>query len=737
MENREHFVGRWIGADLEDRSAPLLRRAFAVHQPVASARLYLCGLGYHEAWLNGARVGDHVLDPAQTDYEQRVLYVVHDVTGLVRPGANALGVMLGNGWFNQDRVWSPTGLSYGPPRLMAELRLTFADGSTAVIPSDERWRCAPGPVTDNNLYAGESYDARREIAGWCRPEFDDAGWRPVALRPAPGGALQEQLLPPIRRVETLRPVAIQAVGQGRFVVDLGQNFAGWARLRVAAPAGTAIQLRFAETVFPDGQVDTASTGVFATGVEQVDRYICRGGGTETWEPRFTYHGFRYVEVTGWPGALRPGDIEGVVVHTDLPVAGSFECSDPRLNQLHRLAVWTHRSNIHGIPEDCPARERCGWLGDANLVAEYSLWNYDAKTFWEKYLDDIETTRARNGGIPADVAPGKRCTHGPAHPDWAAAFILLPWYVYLHSGDPAVLVQHWAGMSQLMQHFQKTARGWILPGGYGDFFDPGADSIVTHTPPTLSTTLWFYRCAEVMAASATVLGEAAPAAQYRQWRAAIATAVAGRYFDPVTGSFGSQGANALALAFGVLPAEEERILAALVRDIRERETHLNCGVMGVRYLFEELIRRGQGPLALELLHQDSYPSFGHLIGRGATTLWEGWGEKGHDEKHGARSLNHPFMGGYDNLFFTTLAGIQIDSQSPGFRHFYLHPHPVPGLEWVRCHHDCVHGRIRSDWRVAGNVFHWHVAVPAGTTATAILPWTGERRELAAGDHELEQ
>lgn len=724
----------WIGTDLDGAGAPLLRREFSVEKPVSSARLCICGLGYHEAWLNGALVGDHVLDPAQTDYHRRVLYVVHDVTKLIRRGSNAIGVVLGNGWYNQNRVWGKHGLAYGAPRLWAELELSYNDGTSQTVCTNEQWRCAAGPVVDNNIYAGESYDARREIEGWCEQGLDDSAWQPVVVRPAPGDELQEQIMPPMRRIEELRPKAILKMAEGRFVVDMGQNFSGWARIKITAPAGTEITMRFAETIFPDGNIDTASTGVFATKVEQVDRYICKGGGEEVWEPRFTYHGFRYVEVSGWPGELTADHITGIVVHTDLPVAGGFECSDERLNQLHRMARWTLRSNLHGIPEDCPARERCGWLGDANLVSEFSMWNFDAKLFWEKYLGDIETTRAGNGGIPCDVAPGKRCTGGDAHPDWAAAFIMLPWYVYLHYGDEAVLERHWQGMEELMAHFAKSAEGWILNGGYGDFFDPGTDAIVMHTPQTLSTTLWFFRCCKVMSYAAGVLGRSGSAEIYSDWGSKIAAAVKEHYFDAASGTFGSQGADVLALAFDILPDEEDRILEALIADIRKRDSHMNVGVMGVRFILEVLTRKGQGELALALMRQNTYPSFGHLIERGATTLWECWGEEEHNGTHGPRSMSHPFMGGYDNWFYNTLAGIRIDPAAPGFTHFFIEPHPITGVEWVKCHHDCIHGRIESNWRYDGEYLKWEITVPKGATATLKLPFGFETVELAAGRHE---
>lgn len=696
----------------------------------------ICGLGYYEAWINQARVGDHVLDPAQTDYESRVFYVSHDITALVHPGRNCIGLMLGNGWYNQDRVWGRNGLSYGAPRLICELRLILADGSTRITGSNESWKWAPGPVVDNNIYAGERHEARLELPNWADPGFDDSSWTDAAIVSAPGGKLVLQEIPPIRKIEVLKPIKITPVAGGRHVVDMGQNFSGWARIHVKADAGTEITLRFAETVSEDGNVDTASTGVFATKVEQVDSYIARGDGVETWEPRFTYHGFRYVEVSGWPGDLNEDDISGIVIHTDLPLAGNFECSDGRLNRLHRMALWTHRSNIHGIPEDCPARERCGWLGDANMVAEFSTWNYNAKSFWEKYLDDIETTRANNNGIPGNVAPGKRGTRGPAQPDWAAAFILIPWYVHVQYGDSKVLNDHWRGMEELMEYYKKIANSWILEKGYGDWFDPGAPVICTNTPPSLTSTFWFYRCAQVMSSAASVLGLPGEEEKYASWAARIKDSAINEFFDRDEGSYESQTANAMALALGIIPAgEESRVLDALVADIRNNDMHLTTGIMGVRFLFEVLTRHGHGDMALALMHQDTYPSFGHLISRGATTLWEHWGEKEHDTHHGPRSLNHPMMGGFDNWFYNTLAGIRADPDQPGFKHFFLAPHPIPGLDWVRCFHESPFGRIESNWEMKDGTFRWTAVVPRGTSTTVKLPFSQEVQELGPGTHSL--
>lgn len=722
------------------RSAPMLRHEFTLGPGVRSARLCICGLGYYEAWLNGRRVGENVLDPAQTDYELRCFTVTHEVLALLRPGANAIGVMLGDGFYNQDLVpakhgWQGAAGSYGEPKLWAWLEVDSGPGARRVLVTDTSWKCAAGPVTASNVYAGEHYDARLEQPGWSEPGFSDEQWIPVAPAPAPGGTIEEQPLPPIRRIEEIRAVAMAEPEPGRFVFDMGQNFSGWARIRLQAPAGTTVTMRFTEAVFPDGRVDPASTGVFATTFVQTDVYTAAGRGVEVWEPRFTYHGFRYVEVTGWPGRPGPEDVVGVVVHTAFEPAGAFECSDERLNTLHRMALWTHRSNAHGLPEDCPARERCGWMGDANMVCEYSLWNFRSRSFWEKYLGDIETTRALNGGLPAMIAPGKRCTRGRGTPDWTTAFIHVPWYLYVHTGGREVLARHWAGMRELIESYRAKSTDWTLSGGLGDWCDPEKKCNPTYTPEAVTTTMWFWSSARVMAAAAGVLGLADDAARYAGWAEQIAAAFRARFYDRAAHSFGSQTADAMALCFGLAPEGEESLVAAsLVRDIREkRGLHHTVGIMGLRFLFEALSKSGHGDVALALLHQDSYPSFGDLLRRGATTLWEYWGEPEVDAAEGPRSLNHPMMGGYDNWFFNTLAGIRPDEARPGFRHFTLQPLPPPGLEWVRAHHDSPLGRITSEWRIANKRFEWKVTVPPGSTATARLPFGGGTRELAAGEH----
>jgi alpha-L-rhamnosidase len=367
------------------------------------------------------------------------------------------------------------------------------------------------------------------------------------------------------------------------------------------------------------------------------------------------------------------------------------------------------------------------------VAEYSMWNYDSLTFWEKFLDDIETSRSLNNGIPTNIAPGKRGCNGNANPDWAMAFINLPWFLYLYTGDTDIPKKHWEGMTKLMQHLKDISEDWIVKAGFGDFFDPGTDKIVSHTPVALTSTLWFLHCSDIMKQLSNALDLNEEEEKYSEWVSNIRQVLVENFYDKEKGSFGSQGGNTLAIKFGVLDHEEQsRLVTALVEDIKERDTHMNVGVMGVRYILEVLSENGHGDLALELMHQDSYPSFGHLIQRGATTLWECWGEVGHDGTHGPRSLNHPFMGGYDNWFFNTLSGIQIDPDNPGFKHFFISPKPIDGLEWVKVYHDTPQGRIEVSWSNK-EVFELNVEIPEGSTATVILPFNNERHSNQSGNY----
>ena len=696
---------------------PVFRHEFAVGGDITRARAYISGLGYYELYLNGRKVGDHVLDPGQTDYEERAFYVAYDVTEHLRRGDNAVGVMLGDGWYNQRSVnekkygWGD--VVYGDPRLIFQMRIDYADGTHELVVSDGNWKASSGPVLYSNVYAGETYDARRELKGWTDPGFIYDGWVHAALVDGPGGVLESQKIPPVKRMATIRPVALTNPKPGVYVFDMGQNFAGWARLTVIADAGTTITMRFAETVGADGMIDMSSTGVDAIHVEQTDRYTCRGGGVETWEPRFTYHGFRYVEMTGYPGKPTSNLLEGIAVHTSVDRAGSFTCSDPMLNRIHTAALWTLTSNLHSVPTDCPAREKCGWLLDAHIAAEMSIFNFDMPVFWTKYVRDIETNRRSRGGIVEDIAPGRRQEPG-THPDWGSAFIQIPWYLYLYYGDTAVLREHYGGMQEFLSSVEGLADGYIVSAGYGDWCAPGSAPPV-ETPVALTSTAYFFFDATIMARVANFLGKQGDAVYYRSLADRIGAAFTARFYDSSRKTFGSQTADAFALYLGLVPPGDEDAVAASLADnvVRVKDGHLATGVTGSRHLYRALSSHGYDDVALGILRKTDYPSFGYLFSLGATTLWESWVNDG-------GSLNHPMQGGFDAWFYDGIGGINPDPAAPGFKHTILRPLVVGGLESAKVSCRSLYGTISSDWTYRDGTFTWRIAVPANTTATVHVP-----------------
>ena len=398
----EDWKAKWITYDTVKATAqPLFRKSFSLGKNIKNAVAHISGLGYYELYLNGKKVGDHVLDPGQTNYEDYALYVTYDITGQLKQGENLAGVMLGDGWYNQNRVWDKNGyiqrrsgekggLIYGNPLLICQLDIEYSDGSKAQIISDQSWQWANGPVIRSNVYAGEVYNAKKEIANWSSDPKAKADWMPVLIAQNPPPKLIAQCLPPIKRMKELPAKSVNKVSEGTYIFDFGQNFAGWTRLKVNAPAGTTITIRTAEEIDSEGKLYTASTGVFATKVEQTEVYTCKGTGTEVWEPGFTYHGFRYAEVTGLPFKPDTDLLTGIVVYSSVAEAGSFACSDEQINRLHQLARWTITSNLHSIPTDCPAREKCGWLGDAHAMVTMGIYNFGMETFWTKYLYDIRS-----------------------------------------------------------------------------------------------------------------------------------------------------------------------------------------------------------------------------------------------------------------------------------------------------------------------------------------------------------
>lgn len=726
----------WIGGN------NLLRKDFTLATPAKSATLKIAGLGYFELYVNGSKIGSQVLAPVQTDYDCRIFYLTFDVNAQLHTGINTIGVMLGEGFFAQSVVRGRHGWaeeSYGEKRLRMQLDITGADNTICRIVSNSGWLTTAGPIISDNVYAGEVYDARNEIPGWTEAEPIAAGlWNPVTLLPAPGGVMmeQEQEIESCEIIRLIKPVAVTYPDPDTALFDLGENIAGWARIQVAEPRGTRLELRFAEEIDKNGQIDPASTGVFATHCVQTDVYICRGDtGGESWEPRFTYHGFRFVAMTGWSRRPELENLTGVVIHSAVATAGEFHSDHQFLNTVYQMARRTLLGNLHGIPSDCPARERCGWLGDAQVMAEFAICNFNMEKFWRKYLDDIATSSLE--GIPTHIAPGlRRCGH--ASPAWGSTVVQLPWYLYLYYGDTATLTRHYDLMRRWVTHLSSKARNGIVSHGLGDWCSPGTVR-PTETPVALTSTAYYYYDAWLLSRIASIIGRSDDATQYKVLADSIKNAFQQRFYQPEHHSFGSQTADAFALFLELVPAGCEQATAdALARDIIEKHNgHFSTGITGLKYLFGELCRYGYEDLAVETICRPGYPGFADLIQQGATTLWETW-EKNPADEPTPRSRNHPMQAGFAVWFHQSLCGIKPDPAAPAFRHAIIAPCFPAAVGCASAWQNTRYGRIACSWQRQLNKVEVKIQIPEGCHGTFQQPakWrmpASENKLLSAGEH----
>jgi alpha-L-rhamnosidase len=721
--DKRDWQAQWIANDMvtlpwmvETPVAPLLRKVFTVAQPIQSARVYICGLGYYELSINGRKIGDRVLDPGLTKFDQRVLYATYDVTPDLTAGVNAIGVTLGNGMYNNLPDMDGC-FRFDRPKLLLQLRLVLADGTVQTVVSDAAWQSSTGPIVFNAVRNGEVYDARLEKPGWDQPDYDAQGWTPTQLIPAPGGTLVSSMLPPIRVTQTIRPVEVKEVKPGVFVFDMGQAFSGWCQLTVTGPAGTKVQWKCGERLAPDGQIETTRIAVLVKhGEFQTDSYILKGQGTEVWEPRFTYHAFRYVQMTGFPGRPTLDNLRGRVAHTDLPVRGEFACSNPLLNKIHDLVRWSTVSNYHSVPTDCPHREKNGWTGDALVSADQFLYNYDMTAALKKWMRDIHDAQRPSGQLPGIIPTSGWGYNWGSGPAWDSAYIHFPWLLYQYAGDTSVLAEQYEGMQRYMEFAASMATAHILSFGLGDWCPPrGAEAY--RTPVAVTSTAYYFSDARIMAETAALLGKKSDAKKYRRLAGDIKTAFRAKFYNPDTGTItgGEQTGLACALYFGLIePAEAGRVFAALVAEIEGTKRHLDCGILGAKYIMNVLTDYDRNDLAYAIATQTDFPSWGHWIAQGATTLWENW--------NGADSRLHHMFSDVGAWFYKALAGLRPDPANPGFQSFILKPQPVSDLTWVKASHLSPHGLIRSEWQIHDGRFIWDITVPVNTTATVYVPTT---------------
>ena len=725
--------GTWIGA-AAGVSAPLLRREFWLAGGVRRARLYAAGLGFAELFVNGRRLGDAVLDPAPTDYDKRVLYVTHDVTALLRPGANAVGAMLGNGWYSE-----PSAHRYGDsPRLLLQLDVELEDGSAVAVTSDDTWLTAPGPISANGLWGGECYDARLEQAGWNEPGFAAGGWAPVARKSAPGGTLEAQELPPIQVVRTLPPVAVTNPRAGTWVFDFGQLFGGWARVRVRGARGQRLRITYsARRDRITGLVDERH---HVKGAER-DSYVLRGGGEESYAPRFTYHPVRYVQLDGYPGQPAVDAVVGCVVHSAVDLTQTFTCSDPLLERIHRNVRWTFTNGLYGIPLDCLHREHWGWTDPATITSTLYARAYMPR-FWSKWLADIRCAQDEAGVVP-DIVPAYRPSGSSpknplrrnGDPAWGGNYPLLVWYLYQYFGDRELLAAHYPAMCRCVAAHTEIAEGHLINHGhYGDHMLPGSapgeeEFVSSETPPELLWTGYYYRGAAVLAQAAQVLGKEEDAGSYGRLAGQIRDALNRRWFDAARARYagGAQTANAFALALGVVPEDQAgAALAELVDTIERRHGgRLHTGNTGTTCLIDVLANHGHGELLHRIATQTEYPGWGYMVRQGATTIWESWSL---ESAVGAED-SMIMWGAIDELFWGVLLGIRGPdyygprAMVPGFAQVAIRPQVAGDLTAAAGSLGTVHGRLAVEWRREPEQFSLAVSLPPGVRGSVSVPALG--------------
>jgi alpha-L-rhamnosidase len=723
-----------LGTPWPAQPVDLLRKNFSVSKQVRNARIYSTALGTYQLYLNGQRVGNDILAPGWTDYRKRVVYQVYDVTSQVKQGGNAIGAILGGGWYADGLSWLQNRYNFGTPpvRLLVQLEVEYSDGSHDLVLSDESWKAKPSPITESEIYNGESYDARLEQAGWDQASFSDGKWGAAAVAPESPAPLVAQNFQPIRVNEILKPKTVTNPKAGVYIFDLGQNMVGWARLHVSGKAGSKVQIRFGEVLKPNGELYTENLRT----AEATDTYILRGKGTETFEPHFTFHGFRYVELTGYPGTPSADAVEGVVFYTAAPFTIQFSTANQTVNQLWSNILWGQRGNFLSVPTDCPQRdERLGWMGDAEVFWRTASFNANLAAFSRKFTTDIRDAQS-SAGAYADVSPRVGPT-GETVAGWADAGVIIPWAAYLQFRDPRILEDNWAAMEKWMEHLSGANPNylWLKERGndYGDWLAIGS----TTSKDLIATAFWAYD-ASLMMRMAQVLNRPEDEQKYREVFEKVRTAFNQEYVKPDgTVGTGSQTSYVLALHMNLLSQKNRSIAAErLVEDIKAHDWHLTTGFLGTPYLMIELSNSGHSDVAYRLLLQNTYPSWGYMIEHGATTMWERWNGDQMMGDPSMNSYNHYAYGAVAEWLYRYAAGIDESADDPGFHRIVLHPQFDASLGEAKATFDSSYGPITSNWKVDGKTVKWDVVIPPNTTGLVYLPG-GEASKIMEGGKDIRQ
>jgi alpha-L-rhamnosidase len=727
------WQARWTGLDSlykGDRAekntrlaARYFRKEFDLAQKPVKATLYISGLGLYKLHINGNIIGDQELSPTPTDYNKVVKYNTFDVTDALQQGKNALATVLGNG-----RFFNLRGNPFGFPKMILQLELEFSNGSRQTVVSDDSWKVtADGPIRANNEFDGEEYDARMELSGWDQPEYDDSQWLQARLVDAPAGKLEAQLNCNIKVMEIIKPVNIKKLNPNTYILDMGQNMVGWLSLKVNGQAGNTVKLRFAETLKPDGHLFMDNL----RGALVTDLYTLKGGGTESWEPSFIYHGFRYVEITGFPGEPTVNDFEGKVVYDEMETIGEFETSNEMINRIYKNAYWGIRGNYRGMPTDCPQRdERQGWLGDRAVGSRGESFIFDNNNLYAKWLDDIEQSQREDGCIP-DVAP----TYWKVYSDnmtWPGAYVIIANMLYEQFGNREPILKHYASMQKWIDYMRKNylKDHILIKDRYGDWCMPPESPELIHSKDTtritkgavLSTT-FYYHILNLMKRFAEMQGKTDDANAYAQEAETVKEAYNQKFFNSETAQYSNNTvtSNLLSLCYGMVPeGYETKVFENIVKKTEtEFKSHVSVGLVGMQWLMRGLSDYGRADLAYTITTNRDYPSWGYMVENDATTIWELW--NGNTANPGMNSHNHVMLlGDLIVWYYEYLAGIKNAAGSTGFKKITMKPYPVDGLEYVTASYQSVHGQIKSAWHTHDAHFHWEISIPANTSATVYIP-----------------
>jgi alpha-L-rhamnosidase len=739
MMNMENWQSVWISdsRDITVKPAPYFRKTFTINKKIRSARAYIAVAGLYELYLNGSKIGNHRLDPMYTRFDRRTLYLTHDITTQLRNGKNAIGVLLGNGWYNHQStaVWNFDKAPWrNRPTFCMDVRITYEDGAVETNGTGKDWKTALSPIIFNSIYTGEHYDAQLEQPGWSTPSFDDSKWSPVVYRAAPSSNIVAQVMQPIRAVETVPAKSIRVFNDTNYVFNLGRNIAGVSRITVKAPAGTVIKLKHGERLLPNGHVDQSNIDVhyrpvgtddpFAT-----DIFITSGKGEESFTPRFNYKGFQYVEVTSSRRVvLNKNSLTGYFMHSHVAPVGAITTSNPTINKIWSATNNSYLSNLFGYPTDCPQREKNGWTGDAHIASETGLYGFDGITIYEKWLADHQDEQRSNGVLPSIIPTGGWGYEWGNGPDWTSTIAIIPWNVYLFYGDTTLLSRCYNNIKSYVDNIDQQYKTGLTTWGLGDWVP-----VKSKTPVELTSSIYYYVDAGILAKAAQLFGNKQDAEKYTALATKIRNAINSKYLNAATGIYGNGVQTELSapLCWGIVPDSlRSKVAANLARWVQADSNHLDVGLLGTKAILNALSENGYAGLAYTLAAQETFPSWGWWIVNGATTLYENWPV---DAKSDI-SLNHIMFGEIGAWFYKALGGIKPDPAKPGFKNILLQPHFVSALNHVEATHQSPYGTIVSSWKRSGKKIVYTAVIPPNCSATLTL--NGNVRQLVAGKYVFE-